>query len=352
MNEITHVITDSGTISAFANGRPYIVATSHPNYDAILEAIKQKAPDVLDTLYNVAKSIETFSEGNIRVENGEIYFGQTLLTSNKVSQKILNHMKHGLPFEPLVRFLDNLMQNPSKRAVDEAFDFLQHHGLPITDDGYFLAYKRVRKDYTDCYSGKFDNKVGQNPKMLRNEVDDNWGLNCSQGFHVGSMEYVRNFHDGSPIMIVKVNPKDIVTVPSNECTKCRVCEYKVVDEYKGDLTDEQVYKADSVEPEDYYSNAAGDPPAWDHDEDFDESDYYCEECGNSCCICDDEDYEDYEEGDDAFDVVKRRNPESEQALPTDGIPMAIPVEEEIIDCPHCDEALSFDGVCPTCDYHT
>jgi hypothetical protein len=68
--------------------------------------------------------------------------------------------------------------------------------------------------------------------MPRNEVDEDWGVDCSQGLHVGSASYQ---FSGDVKVLVKVNPKDVVSVPSNETNKCRVCAYEIVEIYKGDF---------------------------------------------------------------------------------------------------------------------
>ena len=81
------------------------------------------------------------------------------------------------------------------------------------------------------------NKVGNVVEVPRNTVDDNWRLDCSSGLHVGSIEYVRNFcaNDQNRVVIVKVNPADVVAVPEYECTKLRTCKYEVVGEYDAAL---------------------------------------------------------------------------------------------------------------------
>ena len=69
--------------------------------------------------------------------------------------------------------------------------------MPITPEGNFLAYKGVNQDFTDKYSGKFDNSVGQTLEMRRNNVCDDVNVGCSAGFHAGSYEYARGWA-GSP----------------------------------------------------------------------------------------------------------------------------------------------------------
>jgi hypothetical protein len=122
------------------------------------------------------------------------------------------------------------MSNPSKRAVDELYGFLEKNNLPITPDGHFLAYKKVRDDYTDVHSGTMDNGVGQIVEMERNEVDDNKDRTCSTGLHFCSQNYLNHF-GGERIVIVKINPRDVVSIPSDyNDSKGRACRYEVIGE--------------------------------------------------------------------------------------------------------------------------
>jgi len=155
------------------------------------------------------------------------------------------------------RFLRNLEQNPSRTAVQELYDFLESGQMPITDDGCFLAYKKVRRDYTDIFTGKFDNSVGAKPEMPRNRVDDNRENTCSRGLHFCSLAYLPHFGagTGNRVMIVKVNPADVVSIPKDyNFTKGRACTYEVVDEHTGPQDQEwfarAVYEFEFNEEED------------------------------------------------------------------------------------------------------
>lgn len=192
-------------------------------------------------------------------------------------------MSEGFKFDHMVKFLENLMQNPSARGVSETYWFLENYGLPITDDGCFLAYKAVRSDYTDIYSGKFLNSVGSVVSMPRNMVDDNYGIDCSKGLHVGALDYVVGYGhfvkgqvrsaNGNRLLIVKVNPKDVVSVPKYEGhTKMRVCEYTVASEIL-----DVVKELDKVV---YTSNAEEINTDWDYNQE--PTDGACEDD----CSCD------------------------------------------------------------------
>jgi hypothetical protein len=73
--------------------------------------------------------------------------------------------------------------------------------------------------------------------MERRKVCDDAGIGCSYGFHAGSLEYAQGFGGGEKkIVIVKINPADVVSVPTDcECQKLRTCQYEVVDEFNGAL---------------------------------------------------------------------------------------------------------------------
>jgi hypothetical protein len=122
------------------------------------------------------------------------------------------------------------MDNPSYRSVQELYGFLEKNNLPITPDGYFLAYKRVRDDYTDCHTGTMDNSIGKTVSMERNQVDDDQNNTCSQGLHFCSQGYLKHF-GGARTIIVKINPRDVVSIPTDyDNSKGRACKYQVIGE--------------------------------------------------------------------------------------------------------------------------
>jgi hypothetical protein len=104
--------------------------------------------------------------------------------------------------------------------------------MPITEDGRFLAYKWVRSNYFDCHTGTFNNSVGKVCKMPRNKVNDDRTQTCSDGLHVCTHAYTKF---GERLMVVAVNPRDVVSVPNDyDNAKMRVCEYEVMYEVPAD----------------------------------------------------------------------------------------------------------------------
>jgi hypothetical protein len=292
---IPYVIKTNGSVTLYLKNECLTVATDHPNYNKIIEAIKAGEFDKIDTLVNVSKAVTQYAKGQITVQNGEVFYG-TFALHNTLTNRMLAMMNEGFKFDHMVKFLENLMQNPSNRAVNETYTFLENYGLPITDDGCFLAYKAVRNDYKDIYSGKLDNRVGCAPSMPRNMVDEVYERDCSTGLHVGALDYVVQYghfvkdseiiEGGNRLLVVKVNPKDVVSVPKyDNHPKMRVSQYLVVSEIK-----DIVKELDKVV---YTSNAETFAPdrsddEWseyedDCDDESDESD-----CEGNCdsCSCD------------------------------------------------------------------
>jgi hypothetical protein len=72
--------------------------------------------------------------------------------------------------------------------------------------------------------------------------------------HVGSLEYVRGFacgygtEGGDRIVIVKVNPADVVSVPYDcQNQKVRTCKYEVLREYTGPLPEYEGSSCEALE---------------------------------------------------------------------------------------------------------
>jgi hypothetical protein len=276
-SKITSITTpESGTITAFAEGQSFTIGRDHPNYEQIKQAITQGDVFALKRLADIPQGVTTFSEGKVQVKDGEVFYDDQPL-HNILTERILGLMRDGFDFQPMLRFLENLMDNPSRRATTELFKFLTHQNLPLTDDGCFLAYKRVRDDWFDVWTGKINNVIGATVQVERNQVDDDCRHPCSHGLHVGTIEYVRGYTgngcvNGGHVVIVKVNPRDAVSVPLDEKeTKLRVCRYEVIGEYSGDLTGPLYSGAGAAlsakprqspwsrEEEDYNQSAVADP---------------------------------------------------------------------------------------------
>lgn len=237
MTKPAYLITPNSISVVFPDADPAIVYSSSPAYQEITEAIKrldwESVRVALSPGQRIAKQFnEAFGSEVIVVESDQIlYYGKPL--HNVVTERILHMLEDGYDVSPMVRFLERLMKNPSYAAVEELFLFLESSGLPITEDGCFLAYKRIRLDWTDQYTGKIDHSIGAKPEMERNQVDDNRHNTCSDGLHFCAFGYLPHYGAdyGGRVIVVKIDPADVVAIPSDyNNQKGRACRYEVVRE--------------------------------------------------------------------------------------------------------------------------
>ena len=164
---------------------------------------------------------------DVELKDGTLYIkGKSI--GHLLSNRVLKFAEQDLPFEPLLKFAENLRANPSYNSRQMLYEFLEHNGHPITSDGCFIAYRKVRTNFKDCHTGTMDNSVGRVVEMPREEVDDNPNNTCSSGLHVATYEYAKDFSSGH-LLEVKVDPKDVVAVPRDyDGTKMRVCRFEVM----------------------------------------------------------------------------------------------------------------------------
>jgi len=258
----------TGYITVVLDGKTYSINAGNKLFSNALEAFKTNDWDAFVACVNPEirlKSLYAKYEG-IEVKDGNLYvFGDPVHST--IATRVLSFLESGLDCVHLFKFILKLNLNPSKRAVDELYTFLDHRALPITDNGNFLAYKAVREDYTDKHTGKFLNTVDSVLEMPRNKVDDNKEVACSDGFHVATIEYARDFWAGTGhIMLVEINPSDVVSIPVDcQFQKLRTCKYKVVGEYEIDLTD-PLYASRFQTDQDDDVDVWGDEDDYDTDE--------------------------------------------------------------------------------------
>lgn len=212
----------------------HTVAKDHPNFKAIQDAYAAGDVEELEVLVSVRKAIESFAEGtNITIKGGQLFYGDREM-KNGLARRIIQLMQEGREgfAKPLVAFMENLMLNPSFRAVEGLYEWLERSNLPITPDGCFIAWKMVRDDYKDIYSGKFDNSVGQVVEVPRNQVNEDPNQTCSSGLHFCSNEYLDSgYAQGGRTVMVKVNPRDVGAFPHDyNISKGRCCRYEVIEE--------------------------------------------------------------------------------------------------------------------------
>lgn len=247
---------------------------NHPHWDAILDGLDAQDPSVY-SLFDVWGGIKAkFRSLSDRVD----YDGDNIRFDGDVINDVLsNQIQRFLEagesdWEPLVKFWEKVAQNPSEHSKDNLYRWLRTHQFAITMEGDIVGYKGVRVT-TDLYgtenyqsihagpaivdgvavNGHVPNMPGSVITMPRADVTADPRVGCHVGLHVGTWDYAKGF--GPVVLEVHVNPRDVVSVPT-DCgdAKMRVSKYSVVkvrgEAYAGallpaeDYLDEDEYEDD------------------------------------------------------------------------------------------------------------
>ena len=264
---IPHIKNNDGSFTVYFEATPFVFDATHPEYIGLVECVKTGDTVEFESLLSVGNKIENWSEGNFDFVDGFLFYEDEPVRE-AVTTRIISMMKEGWDVTPMLKFLDRLYSNPSNRAVTEFYDWIQHKGLAITPEGYILGYKGVitykgpetkdkagrtlkEGDLVDKYTGKsYRNNVGDVNEMKRRQVDDNCNNTCSHGLHVGTFDYACNWAGGGVVVLVKFDPADVVSIPTDhDFKKLRCSKYEVVDIAREELEQEVVDDYDHNENE-------------------------------------------------------------------------------------------------------
>jgi len=248
------VVQEDGTksITVFVPGKGQKGANSdHPNFDLIqerAEAGDESVIDLFDLALVAGTKFENLTE-RIAVANGRIYFDGSEI-DNVLSNQIVAFIREGEDFGPLVNFYEKLATNPNPGSVEHLYKFIQVNedketgAFTVTDDGDFIAYKGVKKDAEgnlqsgssgtamvngEVFVGQIPNPVGAVVTMPREQVVFDPDNHCSVGLHVGTFPYAESYGRNGAMLKVRINPRDVVSVPNDSAEKMRVCRYEILE---------------------------------------------------------------------------------------------------------------------------
>lgn len=248
---MTYITNATAIILILSTGEKIRVEKTDKHYPKILQTFDLPADEQESAVKSIISPLSKIIEdGFVITPTGVTYDGEAL--PDPLVTKIKSIVRDGLPLDHFKRFWENLKLNPSYHVVNETgfFDFLDYKELPITEDGCFLAFRGVGNDYwslsgdvsTKVLQGKTNdmgqihNEIGSVIEVLRNGVCDDRSIHCAaKSLHIGSLDYAKSW--GPRVIIVKVNPRDVVSVPNDcSCQKCRVCKYEVIGDFVGEIT--------------------------------------------------------------------------------------------------------------------
>lgn len=286
------------------------VGPTHPNYsrvselvskfvvpDSDREALAAEILELADLQRVAAESIHQVGgviNGRMTIEDGQVMIDHEpvdpvlerhVLEMIKENGKLRKPKKNKANWKAFAKFVDNLYANVSPHVRMQLLGWIESQqsrgGFTLTEDGHFIGYKACTGTmenpvsihsgaaYVDnvFHRGQIPNPIGAVVTMKRSDVQDDPEVGCSFGLHVGTWDYAKSF--GPILVTVKVNPADVVSVPTEcDAQKIRACRYTVLKH------------AENQEFNTLYADDAD----WDEDEEANDEEDVCE-----CCQDEDED---------------------------------------------------------------
>ncbi len=285
-----YILTDK-TLTVVLDGKPRSLHRGECGevaWDKAMEALKADDIETLRKHIDVGSAVNKhFGREGVEIVDGVLYYRGEVLDTYP-ARKAVEFVKQNLPHEPLINFLSRMETNPSYRARQELYGFLEANNMPLTPEGRFLAYKKVKKvqktseneepvlniressrqgvdapvyTFVDIHTGEINNNPGTTVRMPRNRVDEDPARTCSHGLHVCSYQYLPSFGGShwNAVVAVEVDPADVVAVPHDyHNAKMRVCKYRVLEEIEYEGRESQHYWGDRPVVDDYVLESRGD----------------------------------------------------------------------------------------------
>ena len=254
----------TGSITVYKDGDIKIAEFDHVNYENICElaqdawetykrakatdneAILSEADALAEdcyALFDLSPQLAAKFHGitdRVSIRDGRAYFDGDEV-SNALSEHLLRALDQGDEIEwlSLANFWENLAQNPNEHSRNELFDWLKkYETFTITLDGCIIGYKGVDEEFKSSFTGEalVNGEVvkghipyvpGTRVEMSRSVVRHNPSQGCSVGLHVATHKFANGWDDKT--VSVKVNPRDVVSVPQGDTEKMRVCRLDVIE---------------------------------------------------------------------------------------------------------------------------
>ena len=225
------------SVNILIDGQMRTVDKSHANHAAVLSVLRDitsigeaVAVSRLRKLIDIPAYVALATFGRVTVcKDAVLYNGVEV--RGVVADRLLELLNGGFDIRPLGYLLDRVMLNPVQSARDELYLWLERSNMPLTADGCFLAYKKVRSDYKSYHDGATDNSIGTKLPTM-DDVDTDRTKTCSRGYHFCSHDYLPSYYGGEGrVVVVKVAPEDVRAIPNDyDNAKGRASTYEIVGE--------------------------------------------------------------------------------------------------------------------------
>lgn len=305
------------TLTVVYHGKPVSISKEDKRWAeaiALLEAHARTADaETARRLYEAVTApvagLKVYSAGRLTLtEDGVFHDGEQVHSA--LAERILDCYRAGEPFQPLLKLMERMRQNPRRDVAEAIYSWLVRNNMPITPDGHILGYKAVREDYKSFHDGKTDNSIGASPEVEPAACSYDPNEECGPGLHFCSWGYLHNYRyeSNARVVIVKVDPAHITSLPaSGHGEKARCWKQTIVGEVDAQDVDDRLGTGRMI-VDDYNS----DDTDYDHDHydfDDDEDELYVDD------EVEDDVYGDDEDADLASEEVTAVDPPTEIAPP-------------------------------------
>jgi hypothetical protein len=222
------------------------VPSSHPRFAELVEYLRGRPEhdaahvrSLIDAGGALATRLRRLSE-RVSFDGTHLRFDGDVIDTS-LSRHIVRMMRSDdESYARWVKFLENLAENPSSLSRIHLFAWLDGRDFAITPAGYLLGYKGVQADEHNSsihsgaalvngewHHGHIPNPPGATVEMPRRQVTASRDAGCAAGLHVGTHAYASSY--GPRLLLVAVNPRDVVSVPRDSgYQKLRCCRYTVL----------------------------------------------------------------------------------------------------------------------------
>lgn len=228
-------------ITIFVGGQIIKMPSTHSGFKLMVQHLQgpEHDEDTIRQLSDKVQALSRLTAGKVSVIGNTVYYRGVPVRS-ALSDRLVMLTDAGYDATPWALFMDKVMQNPSENSKERLFQFLDRWSAPLTPDGDFIAFKGVNEDYTSTRTGPDGipvyNRPGDTVEMPREQVEENPDITCASGLHACASHYLDSFWKSKRIVALSINPKDVVSIPSDyRLSKMRVCRYHVL----GDVEDQR-----------------------------------------------------------------------------------------------------------------
>lgn len=257
-NEMLHITTNGNTVS-IPKG------TSLEVFHEIMTAVQEDRWEDIPDLLVPRHAIEKWMGGKFTYDGKIKYNGHDLPYS--LNSRILTTAERLDDPTNLLAFWEKLQENPSFQVVERLWDFLSHTALPISDEGFILAFMGVDAE-PDSENDPLDDVV----EYPRNKVSDDPSDPWPEGPHAGSIHYATRIAGPTGWLVtVYIHPRDVVCITDDLALRC--CRYEVgPDTSVGSVLDDEEWEEPLVEDsEDTNGVWKEQPHKWSYLDEADES---------------------------------------------------------------------------------